>query len=502
MGSEQQKPTKSTPVKQNEILNQRHSSKPKFKDRTKKKTSSSSSSSHLFPQRLDASRPSRANAQAASRTAIKSKYGAPIGRRYDATGTPIDSQYMAMLGSVLKDKSGTRNSNSSSKSFTQNEAVKQRQPPSGPIRSRDRDKNLTPGTDSERFSLSSALANTIRDSQQHESKSATTTKKLPSSARRRLQQENKNKEQNIPKDEKVKHQDSVKGSNLTSPSHITPNMKESQKHNFDNTDEKEDDQEDSEEDSQLEWENVGEEDDSEEDAEFEDILDMNYDHEQSDENDSDDEDEKARRKRHELAVEAYKAQAKEVSEKLTIVLGPNNANEARGSDQASVSSRFIRPDLSNSKQTKKRGATTLSKEEKKERLAIHKLHLICLLGHVRVRNAWCNDPSVLDKLRKLLPKSIRKELKPNYKKVRKYNQETQDLMLSRTLLDGLRHAMVYWNDHLFNTAKERGMKNVSWSDIYKKVSFKRSICFGCLFKIEMKSKQKLIKKISHIGSNC
>lgn len=475
MGSEQQKPTKSTSVKQNEILNQRHSSKPKSKDRTKKKASTSSSSSHLFPQRLDASRPSRANSQAASRTAIKSKYGAPIGRRYDATGTPIDSQYMAMLGSVLKDKNGTRNSNSSSKSATQNETAKQRQTPSGPIRSRDRDKNLKSGTGSDRSSLSSALANAIRDSQQHESKSATTTKKLPSSARRRLQQENKNKEQKVSKGENVKYQDSGKGSN--SSSHTPPNMKEIQKPNFDNPDEREDDQADSEEDSLLEWENVGEEDDSEEDVEFEDILDMDYDHEQSDENDSDDEEEKARRKRHELAVEAYKAQAKEAPEKLTIVLGPSNDKEAGGSDQASVSSRFIRPDLSNNKQTKKRGATTLSKEEKKERLAIHKLHLICLLGHVRVRNAWCNDPSVLDKLRKLLPKSIRKELKPNYKKVRKYNQETQDLMLSRTLLDGLRHAMVYWNDHLFNTAKERGMKNVSWSDIYKKVSFKRASFF-------------------------
>ena len=32
--------------------------------------------------------------------------------------------------------------------------------------------------------------------------------------------------------------------------------------------------------------------------------------------------------------------------------------------------------------------------EKKWRLDIHKVHLLCLLGHVRLRNAWCNDVEV------------------------------------------------------------------------------------------------------------
>lgn len=32
--------------------------------------------------------------------------------------------------------------------------------------------------------------------------------------------------------------------------------------------------------------------------------------------------------------------------------------------------------------------------EKKLRLEIHKLHLLCLLGHVQIRNLWCNDEQI------------------------------------------------------------------------------------------------------------
>ena len=32
--------------------------------------------------------------------------------------------------------------------------------------------------------------------------------------------------------------------------------------------------------------------------------------------------------------------------------------------------------------------------EKKIRLDVHKVHLLCLLAHVNIRNGWCNDDSV------------------------------------------------------------------------------------------------------------
>lgn len=38
--------------------------------------------------------------------------------------------------------------------------------------------------------------------------------------------------------------------------------------------------------------------------------------------------------------------------------------------------------------TKRRGITAA---EKQLRLSIHKVHLLCLLRHVQIRNLWCND---------------------------------------------------------------------------------------------------------------
>lgn len=36
----------------------------------------------------------------------------------------------------------------------------------------------------------------------------------------------------------------------------------------------------------------------------------------------------------------------------------------------------------------------LSAAEKKVRLDVHKAHVLCLLGHVHIRNLWCNDQEV------------------------------------------------------------------------------------------------------------
>lgn len=37
----------------------------------------------------------------------------------------------------------------------------------------------------------------------------------------------------------------------------------------------------------------------------------------------------------------------------------------------------------------------LSADERKLRLQLHKMHLLCLLGHVDLRNQWCSDIAVL-----------------------------------------------------------------------------------------------------------
>jgi xeroderma pigmentosum group C-complementing protein len=45
----------------------------------------------------------------------------------------------------------------------------------------------------------------------------------------------------------------------------------------------------------------------------------------------------------------------------------------------------------------------ISREERERRVEVHKIHLVCLLAHVELRNRWCNDPKVQDALRPLLP---------------------------------------------------------------------------------------------------
>lgn len=43
------------------------------------------------------------------------------------------------------------------------------------------------------------------------------------------------------------------------------------------------------------------------------------------------------------------------------------------------------------KKVRRRGVTNI---EKQKRLLIHKMHILCLLYHVHLRNAWCNDKVV------------------------------------------------------------------------------------------------------------
>lgn len=51
------------------------------------------------------------------------------------------------------------------------------------------------------------------------------------------------------------------------------------------------------------------------------------------------------------------------------------------------------PQASN-KFTPVRRRKAITSVEKRVRLDIHKVHVLCLLVHVHIRNAWCNDPKV------------------------------------------------------------------------------------------------------------
>lgn len=61
------------------------------------------------------------------------------------------------------------------------------------------------------------------------------------------------------------------------------------------------------------------------------------------------------------------------------------------------------------KTARRKGVTA---SERRTRLDIHKMHLLCLLIHVHIRNHWCNDHKVQAILRRLLTPPLVKQLSP------------------------------------------------------------------------------------------
>ena len=54
----------------------------------------------------------------------------------------------------------------------------------------------------------------------------------------------------------------------------------------------------------------------------------------------------------------------------------------------------------------------ISRDERAQRIEVHKTHLLCLLAHVERRNRWCNDGGVRDALRPLLTEKMVRFLNP------------------------------------------------------------------------------------------
>ncbi|KAI4169228.1 MAG: hypothetical protein LQ346_008986, partial [Caloplaca aetnensis] len=96
----------------------------------------------------------------------------------------------------------------------------------------------------------------------------------------------------------------------------------------------------------------------------------------------------------------------------------------------------------------------LTAVEKKLRLELHKVHLLCLLYHVHLRNHWCNDQNVHKILYRRLPKPIVSLLNPDDK----LPQFRQD----EAFREGLRKASQYFKDAFTVTA--RGMSRAHWAD--------------------------------------
>ncbi|KAI4112634.1 MAG: hypothetical protein LQ341_007844, partial [Variospora aurantia] len=97
--------------------------------------------------------------------------------------------------------------------------------------------------------------------------------------------------------------------------------------------------------------------------------------------------------------------------------------------------------------------------EKKMRLEVHKVHFLCLLYHVHLRNHWCNDQNLHTKairfqkiLYRRLPKSIISLLNPD--------ENLPQFRQDESFRQGLEKAITYFR-HAF-TVTARGMSRAHW----------------------------------------
>jgi xeroderma pigmentosum group C-complementing protein len=97
----------------------------------------------------------------------------------------------------------------------------------------------------------------------------------------------------------------------------------------------------------------------------------------------------------------------------------------------------------------------VSGAEKKLRLDIHKMHILCLLGHVHIRNLWCNDDEVQQFLkRSLLTKQIISFLNPK--------ETMSQFARSTTFIDGLKQASEAFSRNFKTTSP--GLRRPHWAE--------------------------------------
>jgi xeroderma pigmentosum group C-complementing protein len=97
----------------------------------------------------------------------------------------------------------------------------------------------------------------------------------------------------------------------------------------------------------------------------------------------------------------------------------------------------------------------VSGAEKKLRLDIHKMHILCLLGHVHIRNLWCNDDEVQQFLKRaLLTKQIISFLNPK--------ETMSQFARSTTFIDGLKQASEAFSRNFKTTSP--GLRRPHWAE--------------------------------------
>ncbi|RMZ74563.1 dna repair rad4 [Pyrenophora seminiperda CCB06] len=92
--------------------------------------------------------------------------------------------------------------------------------------------------------------------------------------------------------------------------------------------------------------------------------------------------------------------------------------------------------------------------DKKRRLDIHKMHLLCLLYHVHRRNTWCNDKRVQSALRKMVPSTTLSYLIPD--------PDVTQYAASKRFIDGMNELKSMWTKRFNLTAQ--GMYKPRWAE--------------------------------------
>ncbi|KAL1964752.1 hypothetical protein VTN77DRAFT_6619 [Rasamsonia byssochlamydoides] len=100
-----------------------------------------------------------------------------------------------------------------------------------------------------------------------------------------------------------------------------------------------------------------------------------------------------------------------------------------------------------------------SAAEKKLRLDIHKVHVLCLLSHVHRRNLWCNDEEVQKFLKPMLSKQTIAFLNPK--------ESMSQFTRSTTFIDGLKQASEAFSRRFRVTAP--GLRRAHWAEDPKEV---------------------------------
>ncbi|KAF2203574.1 Rad4-domain-containing protein [Delitschia confertaspora ATCC 74209] len=100
---------------------------------------------------------------------------------------------------------------------------------------------------------------------------------------------------------------------------------------------------------------------------------------------------------------------------------------------------------------RRKGITSV---EKKLRLDIHKLHVLCLLYHVHRRNTWCNDETVQSTLRRLPSPKALNNLVPN--------PEFTQIQATTRFVDGIKELKQLWANRF--TVNALGMHKPRWAD--------------------------------------